>query len=99
MSKKDINTVKFLKPQVKVREQQDKGTARFIKMSKSPTINTYSYESEAERKHKEICKEASEMSAKEQLMNYFGTGDPTYIGVGCKWDLLSKLGLRKKRLL
>lgn len=32
------------------------------------------------------------MSARERLMNYAATGDGTYLGVGCGWDLLTQCG-------
>jgi hypothetical protein len=96
MSNKDKNIyLKHLKSEIKAKEQRDKSS---FKINRYMTTDRSQYNNGYEQKHNEICKEASEMSAREQLMNYAVTGDPTYIGVGCNWDLLSRLGMKKKGL-
>ena len=93
MSKKDLNYIKFVKPQIKEKEKQMKGEVSIKQMrSRDIIINTYTVPNDP---HKEICKEAAKMGARERLMNYAATGDGTYLGVGCKWDLLTQWGRDK----
>jgi hypothetical protein len=91
MSKKDFNYIKFVKPQVREAERRMQGESKSIKRQKLINLQTvYS-----EPKENEVCKEAAKMGARERLMNYAATGDSTYLGVGCKWDLLTQWGRDK----
>jgi hypothetical protein len=93
MSKKDLNYIKFVKPQVREAERrmQGKGHNRTV-TQKLAELNVACH---MEPKENEVCKEAAKMGARERLMNYAATGDGTYLGVGCKWDLLTQWGRDK----
>lgn len=93
MAKKDLNYIKFIKPQIREKEKQMKGEVSIKKMrTKNIIINTYTV---PDVQHNEVCKEAAKMSSSERLMNYAATKDATYLGVGCKWDLLTQWGRDK----
>jgi len=93
MAKKDINYIKFIKPQIREKEKQLKGQVSINKMRRNEIIiNTYTI---PDTHHNEVCQEAAKMSSRERLMNYAATKDPTYLGVGCKWDLLTQWGRDK----
>ena len=92
MSKKDLNYIKFVKPQVKETERKMKGESRDRTVTQRlAELNDYHSEPEENK----VCKEAAKMGARERLMNYAATGDGTYLGVGCKWDLLTQWGRDK----
>ncbi len=92
MAKRDINYIKFIKPQVKQKENEMKRNSRSLKYQKIMEINIIHQEEPYENK---VCKEAAKMSSRERLMNYAVTKDPTYLGVGCKWDMLTQMGRDK----
>jgi hypothetical protein len=86
MSKKDINFIRHVKPQIKDKERQMKQQA---KNNRRPSITLR----ETEIPHNNsVCKEAAKMGNRERLMNFFATMDGTYLGVGCKWDSLTQMG-------
>jgi len=86
MTKKDINYIKFIKPQIKQKENEMKHS-NLIQKPIAVILNN-----SLPSKTNPICKEAATMSARERLMNYAATGDGTYLGVGCEWDLLTQCG-------
>jgi hypothetical protein len=91
MAKKDINYIKFIKPQVKQAERDMRYTQRDKVMQHiNETFNVT--HTEVDTRQETVCKEAAQMGSKERLMNYAVTKDPTYLGVGCKWDLLTQMG-------
>jgi hypothetical protein len=93
MAKRDMNYIKFIKPQIKEKEKQMKGEISIKQMRKNEIIiNTYTV---PDTQHNEVCKEAAQMSSRERLMNYAATKDATYLGVGCKWDRLTQIGRDK----
>jgi len=90
MTKKDVNLIKHLKPIVKARERQDRNNSRYplpVCIDTIPDFDDYK---------RKKCKEAAKMSPRERLMNYSATGDGTYIGAGCNWDLLTILGKNQR---
>jgi hypothetical protein len=92
MSKKDLNYIKFVKPQVREAERRMQGESNSIKRQKLIDLQTVHC---PDPKENEVCKSAAKMGARERLMNYAATGDGTYLGVGCKWDLLTQWGRDK----
>ena len=102
MVKKDINFIKHIKPQVKARENQDRVNSHRNRMrvyQLNANVDPSLFESEEDRRQKEVCKEAAVMDNRERLIYYAGTGNATYLGNDCKWDLLTRLGLRKKKVI
>lgn len=90
MAKRDLNYIKFTRPQIKEKEKQMKGEVSIKQMRKNEIIiNTYTVPDDP---HKEVCKEAAKMGNRERVLNFAVTKDPTYLGVGCKWDLLTQMG-------
>jgi len=93
MAKKDLNYIKFIKPQIREKEKQLKGNITSKQLQHMGIeINIYHPETDSQQ---EVCKAAAKMGSRERLMNYAATKDPTYIGVGCKWDLLTQWGRDK----
>jgi hypothetical protein len=93
MAKKDLNYIKFIKPQIREKEKQMRSTTLNNRMmQRIAEINVYHPEHDPQ---KEVCKAAAKMSSRERLINYAVTKDPTYLGVGCKWDLLTQWGRDK----
>ena len=91
MAKKDINYIKFIKPQVKQTERDMRYTQRDKIMHRiNNDLNIKN--TDVDNRHNEVCKDAAKMGNGERLMNYAATKDPTYLGVGCKWDLLTQWG-------
>jgi hypothetical protein len=86
MTKKDINYIKFIKPQIKQKENEMKHS----NLIQKPIVVILN--NSLPSKTNPICKESATMSARERLMNYAATGDGTYLGVGCEWDLLTQCG-------
>jgi hypothetical protein len=94
--KKDLNYIRHVRPQVKRQERND----RYYK----DTRKIYAAQQELERriinanaKHAEICKKASCMSIEERLIAYNITKDGTYLGTGCNWDYITRLGKKCKQ--
>jgi len=98
MSKRDITFIKHIKHEIKREEQSARNNRRSREIQRMNDI-AMSQMSERETLHNERCKEAANMDNYERLVNYAGTGDSTYLGTDCKWDLLTRLGLRKRRIL
>ena len=96
MSKKDLNYIKLTRKVVKDEQMKAVNQHRWNEMHRMASISV-SESGDRERLHKERCQEAAGMTNYERLVNYAGTRDATYLGEGCKWDVLEKLGLKKKR--
>lgn len=98
MSKRDINYLKHIKHQIKQQERNDRYEFHNRELRRMTDL-AQSVSADRENLHKERCKEAAVMSNYERLVNYAGTGDATYLGSECNWDLLERLGLKKKGAL
>jgi hypothetical protein len=94
MPKRDLNYIRHVRPQIRAKEHSDKADARSLKYNKA-VMNVRMYYTNAESEHNRVCKEAAKMGPKERLMYYAATKDATYLGVGCKWDLLTQWGRDK----
>jgi hypothetical protein len=91
MTKKDINFIKLTRKVAKQKEQKDQCLRNYRERKRIEAL-ALSKTIDQEILHTQRCKEAAKMSPRERLMNYAATMDGTYIGVGCDWDLLTKLG-------
>jgi cobalamin-dependent methionine synthase I len=95
MTKRDLNYIKVVKQVVK-QEQIDVGyQRRRNEMHRIPSI-IVAHEGDREKEHKERCQEAAKMTPYARLVYYAGTGDATYIGSGCNWDLRTQLGYNQR---
>jgi len=90
MTKRDLTYIKHIKPmihEVECNMRNNKKNARMQRIREDLNMRKYTIDT----KHKETCQLAVQMSPQERLMNYTATGDGVYLGVGCKWDLLTQL--------
>jgi|WetSurMetagenome_2_1015567.scaffolds.fasta_scaffold24883_6 hypothetical protein len=96
MTKKDINFIKHIKPIVKARAAQDKENSW---MSQSMAFRTKLIleHDESKSRKEDTCKRAAKMSPYQRLLYYFGTGDATYIGSECDWDIATQMGYNQRR--
>lgn len=97
MTKRDINYIKYIKPHIKDGERKardSKLNSRYQKLQREEFISQQ-HQTFEDNKQKEICKLAATMSCEERLKHYFITMDGTYLGNGCNWSLLTKMGRDK----
>jgi transposase len=94
--KRDLNYIKHVKKEIKTKEKEiHEGTLNQQRMKAFNEVILRA--NEAAYHHKKICKEAAEMEPGERLTNFAATGDGTYLGIGCNWDILTKRGLKAKK--
>jgi hypothetical protein len=95
MTKRDLNYIKVVKQVVK-KEQTSAGYHH--RRNEMEIINrlAISHECDHEKEHKERCQEAAKMTPYARLVYYAGTGDATYLGTGCNWDLRTQLGYNQR---
>ena len=91
MSKKDLNYIKHIKPQVHEAQKRMSGVKQYNKEVKRQEEITRRF-ADAECRHREVCQKAAKMDVGERLNMYNLTKDPTYIGVDCNWDRVTQLG-------
>jgi hypothetical protein len=98
MAKRDLSYIKHMKPQIKMAERDIKYDKDMRKIQQIQALQNMRYvdeKSEYQKQQEEICKRAAKMGNRERLMYFFSTLNGTYLGVGCKWDSLTKLGRDK----
>ncbi len=97
MAKRDLNYIKHVRPQVHKAERKIKSykSLKPYREAEQRLRDLEIHRSQENENHKHVCKEAANMSVEERLMNYCHTLDGTYLGNGCEWDLLTKLGRDK----
>jgi hypothetical protein len=95
MTKKDINYVKHIKKIVKKEEHLAVNQHRWNEYQRMESL-AQSAANERETQHTERCKEAAKMTPYARLVNYAGTGDATYLGSGCDWDIRTRLGYNQR---
>ena len=85
MSKKDLNYIRHIKPQVHEAQKRMSGVKRENKERKRIEEIEHRY-ADAAAQHREVCQKAAKMDQHERLNMYNFTKDPTYLGLGCNWD-------------
>jgi hypothetical protein len=95
VTKRDLNYTKVVKQVVKKEKILAGERHRWNEYTKLQSI-IVAHEGDREKEHKERCQEAAKMTPYARLLNYAGTGDATYIGSGCNWDLRTQLGYNQR---
>ena len=95
MTKRDLNYIKVVKKVVKKEETLAGERHRWNNYTRLTSI-AVAHEGDRKKEHKERCQEAAKMTPYARLVFYAGTGDATYIGTGCNWDLRTQLGYNQR---
>ena len=93
MVKRDFLYLKHTKNEINRKVREDK-EQRLTQKRMAVQIQLEQKWRDDECEHKRLCKEAAKMTPAERVRNYFATFKGEYVGSGCSWDLLTKLGLK-----